>query len=77
MTAFFWQVCLRFGLMQRKIGYIIRYPQGMQKITGYAYEAWHIRYVGKKVATFMMRHHFTLEQYVQYEQFLKVHHITP
>ena len=60
-----------------QFGFIIRYPQGMQKITEYAYEAWHIRYVGKKVATFMIRHHFTLEQYVQYEQFLKVHHITP
>ncbi|MDE7226139.1 MAG: M15 family metallopeptidase, partial [Ruminococcus sp.] len=31
-------------------GFIIRYPQGKQDITGYKYEPWHIRYVGKEVA---------------------------
>ncbi len=31
-------------------GFIIRYPQGKQDITGYQYEPWHIRYVGKEVA---------------------------
>lgn len=31
-------------------GFIIRYPQGKQDITGYKYEPWHIRYVGKENA---------------------------
>lgn len=31
-------------------GFIIRYPQSKQEITGYKYEPWHIRYVGKDVA---------------------------
>lgn len=31
-------------------GFIIRYPKGKQDITGYKYEPWHIRYVGKEVA---------------------------
>lgn len=31
-------------------GFIIRYPKGKQNITGYKYEPWHIRYVGKEVA---------------------------
>ncbi len=31
-------------------GFIIRYPQGKESITGYKYEPWHIRYVGKDVA---------------------------
>lgn len=31
-------------------GFIIRYPKGKQQITGYKYEPWHIRYVGKTVA---------------------------
>lgn len=31
-------------------GFIIRYPQGKQNITGYKYEPWHIRYVGRDVA---------------------------
>ncbi|MDE5570117.1 MAG: D-alanyl-D-alanine carboxypeptidase family protein [Ruminococcus sp.] len=31
-------------------GFIIRYPKGKYSITGYQYEPWHIRYVGKEVA---------------------------
>lgn len=27
-------------------GFIVRYPKGMESITGYEYEPWHIRYVG-------------------------------
>ena len=27
-------------------GFIIRYPQGKTNITGYAYEPWHLRYLG-------------------------------
>lgn len=31
-------------------GFIIRYPQGKQAITGYKYEPWHIRYVGSAIS---------------------------
>ena len=31
-------------------GFIVRYPEGMDEITGYSYEPWHIRYVGKAYA---------------------------
>ncbi len=31
-------------------GFIIRYPKGKESITGYKYEPWHIRYVGKDTA---------------------------
>ena len=34
-----------------KYGFIIRYPQGKESITGYMYEPWHIRYVGVELAT--------------------------
>lgn len=33
-----------------KYGFIIRYPKGKENITGYIYEPWHIRYVGKDLA---------------------------
>ncbi|MFJ6452830.1 M15 family metallopeptidase [Paenarthrobacter sp. NPDC091669] len=33
-----------------KYGFIIRYPAGAQAITGYTYEPWHLRYVGKELA---------------------------
>ena len=29
-------------------GFIIRYPEGHQSATGYTYEPWHIRYIGKR-----------------------------
>ena len=33
-----------------KYGFIIRYPKGKEHITGYQYESWHLRYVGKEMA---------------------------
>lgn len=32
-------------------GFIIRYPKGKEDITGYQYEPWHLRYVGKDLAS--------------------------
>ena len=46
-------------------GFIIRYPKDGEKITGYMYEPWHIRYVGKAVATDLKRRNLTLEEYIQ------------
>jgi D-alanyl-D-alanine carboxypeptidase len=47
-------------------GYIIRYPEGNEKITGYAFEPWHIRYVGKGLATYLYNNEMTLEEYYNY-----------
>lgn len=33
-----------------KYGFIIRYPYNKESLTGYMYEPWHIRYIGKKIA---------------------------
>ena len=45
-------------------GFIIRYPKGKENITGYAYESWHIRYVGIEHATNMYEQGLTLEEYL-------------
>ncbi|HEU4964950.1 MAG TPA: M15 family metallopeptidase [Bacilli bacterium] len=45
-------------------GFIIRYPQGKEAITGYAYEPWHLRYVGVDVAQDMKKQGLTFEEYV-------------
>lgn len=45
-------------------GFIIRYPKGKEAITGYQYEPWHIRYVGKEIALEIMGAGITLEEYV-------------
>ena len=44
-------------------GFILRYPQGKEKITGYAYEPWHIRYVTKSLALYLSLTGMTLEEY--------------
>lgn len=46
-------------------GYIIRYPEGMEDITGYAYEPWHIRYVGKELAAEIEDRNITLEEFFE------------
>jgi zinc D-Ala-D-Ala carboxypeptidase len=34
-----------------RFGFIIRYAQGSEPVTGYTYEPWHLRFVGKELAT--------------------------
>ena len=46
-----------------KYGYIIRYKEEWEDITGYAAEAWHIRYVGIKNATMIHKKNITYEEY--------------
>lgn len=45
-------------------GFIIRYPAGKESITSYQYEPWHVRYVGKEIASQIMAQGITLEEYL-------------
>jgi zinc D-Ala-D-Ala carboxypeptidase len=47
-------------------GFIIRYPRGKERITGYSYEPWHVRYVGQEAATLISSRTLTLEEYILY-----------
>lgn len=47
-----------------EFGFILRYPKEKEKITGYRYEPWHIRYVGKQPAKIMYERNLTLEEYL-------------
>lgn len=48
-------------------GFIIRYPKDKSEITGYSYEPWHIRYVGKDMAKELYDRGITMEEYYHYE----------
>lgn len=53
--------------MHRKLadhGFILRYPPGKSGVTGYDYESWHIRYVGKETARKIFLQGLTLEEYL-------------
>ncbi len=46
-----------------KYGFILRYPKGKENKTGYQYESWHIRYVGKDLAKKITESGLCFEEY--------------
>lgn len=49
-----------------KYGYIERYPDGKEYLTGYEFESWHWRYVGKDVAKVIQDENITYDEYYAY-----------
>ncbi|MCL2360598.1 MAG: M15 family metallopeptidase [Defluviitaleaceae bacterium] len=49
-----------------RYGLILRYPQGMEHVTGINFEPWHFRYVGQIHAYYIMKRGFVLEEYIRY-----------
>lgn len=47
-----------------QFGFILRYPEGSEEVTGYAYKPWHIRYVEEKAAREITAQEITLEEYL-------------
>ena len=45
-------------------GFIQRYPKEKTDITGFSYERWHYRYVGKEAAKTIFQRDLTLEEYL-------------
>ncbi len=45
-------------------GFILRYPQGKESITGFTFEPWHYRYVGTEQAAKIVASGLTLEEYL-------------
>jgi zinc D-Ala-D-Ala carboxypeptidase len=45
-----------------KYGFILRYPEGKEGVTGYMYESWHYRYVGKDLAGAIYQSGLTLDE---------------
>jgi len=48
----------------QEYGFILRFPQNKEEITGYMYESWHYRYVGKDIAQEIATQSITLEEYL-------------
>ena len=48
-----------------QFGFVLRYPEGKNAITGVDYENWHFRYVGVENAQYMAKHQLVLEEYIQ------------
>ena len=48
-----------------RYGFILRYPQGKEQITGTNYEPWHYRYVGVENAKIIYEQQICLEEYIE------------
>lgn len=46
-------------------GFIVRYQEDKEKLTGFIAEAWHIRYVGVEHARIIRDHNWCLEEYLE------------
>ncbi len=55
-----------------KYGFILRYPKEKEDITGYQYEPWHFRYVGKDVASKIFGQNLTYEEYLAKLNLIKI-----
>lgn len=47
-----------------RYGFILRFPEDKQDITGIMFEPWHFRYVGVEAATYIMEKGLCLEEFV-------------
>jgi D-alanyl-D-alanine carboxypeptidase len=48
-----------------EFGFVLSYPKGKEAITGYSYEPWHYRYIGKENAQKMIGAGLILEEFLQ------------
>lgn len=63
-------ICGKFREEASRFGFIERYQEGKEGITGIAHEPWHFRYVGYPHSKIMMEGNYSLEEY---HDFLKSH----
>jgi D-alanyl-D-alanine dipeptidase/carboxypeptidase len=56
-------ICHKFREKALNFGFIERYPEGKESVTGIAWEPWHFRYVGFPHSAIMQQVKMTLEEY--------------
>lgn len=59
-------ICDEFRKAAPDYGFIERYPNGKEQITGIAHEPWHFRYVGYPHSKIMSTNNYTLEEYIEF-----------
>ena len=59
-------ICALFRRHAARYGFIERYPEGKEALTGIAHEPWHFRFVGMPHAQIMTELSLTLEEYLEF-----------
>lgn len=49
-------------------GFILRFLEEKEDVTGIKFEPWHFRYVGKEIASYIMANGMTLEEFTEEAQ---------
>ena len=62
-----WDIYAWLAENAHRYGFILRYPEGKEQITGIEYEPWHYRYVGRSAAEEIYGSGVTLEEYLGVE----------
>ena len=60
-----WDVYAWLAENAHEYGFILRYPEGKEDVTGIDYEPWHYRYVGAAAAQAIYEQQITLEEYLE------------
>ncbi len=58
-----------------RYGFVVRYPDGKENITGYTYEPWHIRYFGTSLASYLYQTGLTYEEFIALQRGIKINDI--
>ncbi len=61
----FGDLVMSYNPVFAEYGFIQRYPEGKEHVTGYPPEGWHLRYVGKEHAETIEKRKVTLEEYLE------------
>ena len=48
-----------------EFGFVLRYMEDKEDITGIKFEPWHFRYVGREAAAYIMENHLSLEEFTE------------
>ena len=49
----------------QEFGFVLRYMEDKEEVTGIKFEPWHFRYVGLAAAKYIMENHMSLEEFTQ------------
>lgn len=60
-----------------KYGFVLRYPDGKEDVTGYRYESWHFRYVGEKMSNRIHESGVSIEEFFGLDKVKQVKELLP
>lgn len=67
-------ICDKFRRICSDYGFVLRYAEDKEEITGISHEPWHFRYVGFPHSKIMEKNGLSLEEYIEFIKFYRDDH---